>query len=285
MESLSLCLSSSPPLTTHRPTKTHLNSLHLRAALPTNSNSNNLKTPKKPPPNFTLIPLLTPLLLSSPPLPSSASELTEQSPDKINLESIVVAMDDFTNRNPFFVAGVTFIWLVVIPLIKAYLRKYKFISAIDAFRKLRDDPCAQLLDIRDDKSLAFLATPNLKILNKESVQIRYSEADEDGFLKKVLGSFPNPPNTVLCIMDNFDGNSFKVAEMLYKKGFKTVYAIRGGIAGKKGWQEIQEELLPPAVHVNPKKKKKGNKSKKGGNGAITRPIEDKIGVSTSSSDP
>ena len=115
---------------------------------------------------------------------------------------------------------------------------------------------------------------------------------------------------------SFDGNSLKVAELLHKKkGFKEAYAIRGGVAGKNGWQvpnishfcfavihihdfvskwtlgfihvylqEIQESLLPPSVHVYPNKKK-GKKSTKDGNGAIAQPIEDKIGVPTSSSEP
>lgn len=56
---------------------------------------------------------------------------------------------------------------------------------------------------------------------------------------------------------SFDGNSIKVAELLVKNGLKEAYAIRGGIRGKKGWQEIQETLLPPSVHIYPKKKAKG----------------------------
>ncbi|KAK4381849.1 hypothetical protein Sango_2928100 [Sesamum angolense] len=38
--------------------------------------------------------------------------------------------------------------------------------------------------------------------------------------------------------------------------FKEAYAIRGGLRGKKGWQEIQETLLPPSVHIYPKKRTK-----------------------------
>lgn len=57
-------------------------------------------------------------------------------------------------------------------------------------------------------------------------------------------------------ISSFDGNSIKVAELLFKNGFKEAYAIKGGMRGKKGWQEIQEELLPPSVHVYPNKKAK-----------------------------
>lgn len=168
----------------------------------------------------------------------------------------MVSIDEFFNRYPFFVAGVTFIWLVVIPLTEEYLQKYKFVSAIDAFRKLRDDPNALLLDIREEKSLQYLPSPNLKILNKNVVQVEFSEGDEEGFVEKVLEKFREPSNTKLCILDNFDGNSMAVAELLFRNRFKEAYAIRGGIRGKNGWQAIQETLLPPSVHVYPRQNAK-----------------------------
>lgn len=135
-------------------------------------------------------------LAFSSPLSSFASETTtttlpaaEQVSNKINIEAILVSIDDFFNRYPFFVAGVTFIWLVVIPLTKDYLQKFKFISAINAFRKLRDDPGVQLLDIRDEKSIRTLTSPILKILNKNVLQVEYKQGHEDGFVKKVLDNF------------------------------------------------------------------------------------------------
>ncbi|KAL6987496.1 hypothetical protein U1Q18_013241 [Sarracenia purpurea var. burkii] len=193
------------------------------------------------------------------PLSCFASETavpTEELSNKINLEAIVVSIDDFFNRYPFFVAGVTFIWLVVIPLTEEFFQKYKFVSAINAFRKLRDDPISQLLDIRDKKTLQYFGSPNLKLLNKSAVQVDFSEGDEEGFVKKVLEKFSEPANTVIVVLDNFDGNSMKVAELLFKNGFKEAYAIRGGVRGKNGWQAIQETLLPPSVHIYPKKKVK-----------------------------
>ncbi|XP_077225369.1 rhodanese/Cell cycle control phosphatase superfamily protein isoform X2 [Tasmannia lanceolata] len=62
-----------------------------------------------------------------------------------------------------------------------------------------------------------------------------------------------PPYVFLT--SSFDGNSLKVAEILFKSGFKEAYAIKGGLRGKNGWQEIQENLLPPSLHVYPRKKK------------------------------
>lgn len=208
-------------------------------------------------------------------------------PSRINLESILVSIDNFFNRYPFFVATVVFIWLVAIPLTEEYLQKYKFISAINAFKKLQNDPDAQLLDIRDSKSIAYLGSPNLKILSKKAAQVEFREGDEDGFLKRVLEIFGEPANTTLCILDNFDGASMKVAELLVKNGFKEAYAIRGGIRGNKGWQEIQEALLPPSVHIYPKKKTEVPKQLDT-NGGISREDENKdpsFNTSSSTADP
>ncbi|XP_074334168.1 rhodanese-like domain-containing protein 4A, chloroplastic isoform X2 [Apium graveolens] len=220
------------------------------------------------------------------PLSSFASETTtlpaEQVSNKINIEAILVSIDDFFNRYPFFVAGVTFIWLVVIPLTEDYLQKFKFISAINAFRKLRDDPSAQLLDIRDDKSLRTLSSPILKILNKNVLQVEYNERDEDGFVKKVLDNFRDPANTTICILDSFDDNSLKVAELLFKNGFREAYAIRGGVKGKNGWLAIQETLLPPSVHIFPKKKKKKLQQPET-NGGVTQQSDNADQSSVSSS--
>lgn len=124
----------------------------------------------------------------------------------------------------------------MIPLTQDYLQKYKLISAIDAFRKLKDDPNAQLLDIREEKSLRNLCSPNLKILNKNVMQVEFREGHEEGFVAKVLEKIKEPSTTTICILDNFDGNSLEVAELLFKNGFKEAYAIRGGVRGTNGWQ-------------------------------------------------
>jgi hypothetical protein len=136
--------------------------------------------------------------IASWPLPSLAAAGDE----KVSLESVVVAIDDFNNRNPFFVAGVVFVWLVVTPLVQEYFfKKYKPVSAIDAFRMLRDVPEAQLLDIRRGKSVRFMAPPNLKIVDKTAVQVEFNEKDEQGFVREVLARFPDPANTVVCVLD------------------------------------------------------------------------------------
>ncbi|XWS47128.1 hypothetical protein CRYUN_Cryun14cG0126400 [Craigia yunnanensis] len=109
--------------------------------------------------------------------------------------------------------------------------------------------------------------------------IQFTAEDEDGFVKKVLEKFPNPANTVLCLLENFDGNSLKAAELLYQNGFKKAYAIRGGVRGKKGWLET---LLPPSVHIKRKKKKVKFSRQFGVNGAVSQ-VEDKKEGSPSTS--
>lgn len=42
---------------------------------------------------------------------------------------------------------------------------------------------------------------------------------------------------------SFDDNSLKVAELLFKKGFREAYAIRGGVKGKNGWLVFFVSLL------------------------------------------
>ncbi|GAB2298173.1 hypothetical protein Dimus_032245 [Dionaea muscipula] len=271
MESLTLFHSTSLPLKPHKPQQhrnppspfssfnNSLQSHFLQFKFPFSSShkySLTLEVPMKP---HLCLPILLGSL-SSYPLNSFASDipLSIEPPvsDKISLEAVLVSIDDFFTRNPFFVYGVAFIWLIAIPLVQAEFKKCKFVSAVDAFVKLRDDPCAQLLDIRGEKSLAALGSPNLMILNKEVVQVCFSEGDEDRFLKKVFEKFDDPQETVVCILDNFDGNSMKAAELLFKNGFKEVYAIEGGVLGKQGWKDIQEKFLPPSVHIYRKKRVK-----------------------------
>ncbi|KAJ6687010.1 RHODANESE-LIKE DOMAIN-CONTAINING PROTEIN 4A CHLOROPLASTIC [Salix purpurea] len=260
MESLSILLSSSPPIQNHpktlKPATISKPNSHISKF--TFSRESALQIPlslvsKNTTFSFTTIQLFTSLpCLASETLTSQTGQVSE----KINLESILVSIDDFFNKNPFFVAGCTFIWLVVIPLAEEYLRKYKFISAIDAFRKLRDNPDAQLLDIRDRRSVVALGSPILKMFQQE------------------------------CGSGSFDGDSMRVAELLFKNGFKEAYAIRGGVRGKKGWLEIQETLLPPSIHMKPKKKKKKAKiSQLGVNGGVAQQNDGEDGIPSSTSLP
>ncbi|CAH9109724.1 unnamed protein product [Cuscuta epithymum] len=206
-----------------------------------------------------------------------ASEIaapTEEIPSKINLEAILVSIDELLTRYPFVAFGVAFIWLAAVPLTQQYMQKYKFISAINAFKKLRDDPNYQMLDIRDKRALAYLNSPNLKLLKKSARQVHFVGGNEDAFVKEVMEKFPEPQSTNVCIIDHFDGNSITVAELLVKSGFKEAYAIRGGLRGSKGWQEIQEELLPLSVRVYPKKKAKVLELEQGNSTDAIQPDED-----------
>ncbi|GAV76524.1 hypothetical protein CFOL_v3_19997, partial [Cephalotus follicularis] len=86
---------------------------------------------------------------------------------------------------------------------------------------------------------------------------------------------------------SLDDNSMKVAELLFKNGFQEAYAIRGGVKGKKGWLAIQEMLLPPSVHIKPKKKKKRVKitEQVGMNGGVNQQTENDNEGSSSTSVP
>ncbi|RAL51966.1 hypothetical protein DM860_010684 [Cuscuta australis] len=281
MDALSLCFSIPPPSPHHcktlisKPYFTPLRSSHptrnLTSHCSNSSQTHDCKNPHLPPlaganlssfnlldihPNPHFFSLLMGLSFPLSCLASESDVPTEGISSKIDLEAILVSIDNFLTRYPFFLFGVGFIWLVVIPLTEEYLQKYKFISAINAFKKLRNDPNCQMLDIRDKRALAYLDSPNLKILNKKVLQAHFVEGKEDIFVKEVLENFREPESTTVCIIDHFDGNSLKVAEMLVKNGFKEAYAIRGGLRGNKGWQEIQESLLPLSVRVYPKKKNK-----------------------------
>lgn len=48
---------------------------------------------------------------------------------------------------------------------------------------------------------------------------------------------------------SFDGESLKVAELLYKNGFKEAYAIKGGVRGKDGWM-VGLLLFSLLSHIN-----------------------------------
>ncbi|CAN1166037.1 Rhodanese-like domain-containing protein 4A, chloroplastic, partial [Linum perenne] len=261
---LSSSSSSSPPLLKiHNPKppkfpklpSNHVNYLFRNLSLPLSS--------------VHLLSSIPPCLASEPLIPSPA-----EYSDKINLESVLVSIDDFFTANPFFVSGCLFVWLVVIPFGQRYLRGYRFLSAINAFRKLRDDPKVQLLDIRDDESVASLCSPNLKIFDKRVERVEFDKGDEDGFVKKVLGVFPDTQNTILCVLDkqvcvtiwdsSVDDNSLQVAELLVKNGFKGAYAVKGGVRGKKGWVAIQKTMLPPSVRMLRNKAKISEPGSKGG---------------------
>ncbi|CAF1705825.1 hypothetical protein Bca4012_004860 [Brassica carinata] len=247
MSSLPTILASSPPRNLSKPSTPQTPNSDQSRTAPLNNISHSLHLLSKTNLSLTLSHtiLCSPVLASTQPFTS----ISDQSTGKIDLESILITIDNFFNKYPFFVAGCTFIYLVVYPAAIFYLRKYKPITAINAFLKLKSQPDSQLLDIRDDKTLASLASPSLKFLGKSSVQVPYSEEDESGFVKRVKGGFSDPENTVVCVLDNFDGNSMKVAELLVENGFKEAYYIKGGARGKNGWLAIQEELLPPPVHM------------------------------------
>ena len=210
MDSLSLLLSPYPlSLKPHKP-KTFKTFSHFSNHNPQHStikpfqsySSISLSSPQTPSPKALAKPFFSFALFNLFTQFPCIADVAAEEAGKISIESVLVSIDGFFNRYPFFVGGCAFIWLVAIPLAEEYFKKCKFVSAIDAFRRLRDDPNSQLLDIRDEKSLRFLRSPNLKFIEKEVVQVEFTDGgNEDEFVKKVLGKFKDASNTVLCVLD------------------------------------------------------------------------------------
>ncbi|CAN6544965.1 unnamed protein product [Malus baccata var. baccata] len=259
MESLSMILSFSPPPQNHVQTQRPLPSPPI--SLPQTTTTPAISTSQPPNTSHTQFPSTkniphTPIFLPKPthfPHKLPKTQLTFLLAELIATTCIHSPFIDFR--------------------IRSLRTGYKFVLVIDAFRKLRDDPNAQLLDIRDEKSLGYLKSPNLKILNKCTVQVPFSEEEEAGFVKRVLERFGNPAKTVVCVLGNFDGISIKVAELLFKNGFKEAYAIKGGVGGTKGWLESQETLLPPSMHIYPKKKVKTSQETVTNSGVVRGKVE------------
>ncbi|KAM1346010.1 hypothetical protein FF1_035321 [Malus domestica] len=88
-------------------------------------------------------------------------------------------------------------------------------------------------------------------------------------------STKNIPHTPMLpsFLGIFDGISIKVAELLFKHGFKEAYAIKGGVGGTKWWLESQETLLPPSMHIYPKKKVKTSQETVTNTGVVRGKVE------------
>jgi hypothetical protein len=67
-----------------------------------------------------------------------------------------------------------------------------------------------LLDIRQGKSVQFMAPPNLNIVDKTVMRVEFHEEDEEGFIEEVLARFPDPANTVVCVLDKYVPNGILV---------------------------------------------------------------------------
>nr|CAB3446314.1 unnamed protein product [Digitaria exilis] len=154
---------------------------------------------------------------------------------------------DFVSENPLVVAaGVA---AVALPLLLAQLlgggggsKPYSVVSARAAYQRLLEEPAAQLVDIRTRKDAQEDGAPDLREAKKKVVAVPYSGEDKNGFLKKLALRLKDPENTILIILDKFDGNSELVAELVTANGYKAAFAVKDGAEGSRGWKDGSDSL-------------------------------------------
>ncbi|XVF22401.1 hypothetical protein REPUB_Repub12eG0169200 [Reevesia pubescens] len=153
----------------------------------------------------------------------------------------------FVSENPKVVASGAVV--LAVPLILSQLLKnskpWGVESAKSAYSKLGDDATAQLLDIRALKEFREVGSPDIRGFGKKPVSIAFKGEDKPGFLKKLSLKFKEPENTILFIIDKFDGNSELVAELITANGFKAAYAVKDGAEGPRGWMNSGLPWIPP----------------------------------------
>lgn len=146
---------------------------------------------------------------------------------------------DFVAQNPLVVAAglaVVAVPLVVSQVLGGASKPYETVSGKAAYRRLLEEPDAQLVDIRPLKDAREVGSPDISEAKKKAVAVPYDGEDKNGFLKKLALRFKDPENTTLIILDKFDGNSELVAELVTSNGYKSAFAVKDGAEGPRGWQ-------------------------------------------------
>ncbi|VAH83808.1 unnamed protein product [Triticum turgidum subsp. durum] len=146
---------------------------------------------------------------------------------------------DFVAQNPLVVAAglaVVAVPLVVSQVLGGASKPYETVSVKAAYRRLLEEPDAQLVDIRPLKDAREVGSPDISEAKKKAVVVPYDGEDKNGFLKKLALRFKDPENTTLIILDKFDGNSELVAELVTSNGYKGAFAVKDGAEGPRGWQ-------------------------------------------------
>ncbi|VAH67928.1 unnamed protein product [Triticum turgidum subsp. durum] len=146
---------------------------------------------------------------------------------------------DFVAQNPLVVAAglaVVAVPLAVSQVLGGASKPYETVSVKAAYRRLLEEPDAQLVDIRPLKDAREVGLPDISEAKKKAVAVPYDGEDKNGFLKKLALRFKDPENTTLIILDKFDGNSELVAELVTSNGYKGAFAVKDGAEGPRGWQ-------------------------------------------------
>lgn len=178
-------------------------------------------------------------------LQQGVSSSPTEAPIDIDLNGIIDTVQSFSSENALAIIGG--IGLVGVPLVLTRIlskpKTWGTTSAQEAYSKLGEDLEAQLLDIRTLDDIKEVGSPNIRKLKKKTVQITYE--NDASFLEKVSAKFKDPANTILYILDKFDGSSAKVAKLVAENGFKSAFAIKDGAEGPRGWQNSGLPWLLP----------------------------------------
>ncbi|GLJ18955.1 hypothetical protein SUGI_0339010 [Cryptomeria japonica] len=174
-----------------------------------------------------------------------SSSPTEAPIEDIDLNGIIDTVQSFSSENALAIIGG--VVLVGVPLVLTRIlstpKTWGTTSAAEAYSKLGEDPEAQLLDIRTLEDIKEVGSPDIRKLKKKAVQITYE--NDASFLERVSAKFKDPANTILYILDKFDGSSAKVAKLVAENGFKSAFAIKDGVEGPRGWQNSGLPWLLP----------------------------------------
>ncbi|KAH7440345.1 hypothetical protein KP509_04G103300 [Ceratopteris richardii] len=169
-----------------------------------------------------------------------------EAPTDLDVSSIVDSVSGFAAENP--VAVIAGLAAISIPLVISNFfggpKTWGSISAKDALTKLEAEE-AQFLDIRSSDDVKAEGTPDLRSVKKRVFQIPYVPGEDEAYIKKLLDKFKDPSNTTLYVLDQFDGNSLSVAELLTANGFMSAYAIKGGAEGSNGWRNSELPWILP----------------------------------------
>ncbi|XP_076917824.1 rhodanese-like domain-containing protein 4, chloroplastic [Bidens hawaiensis] len=168
---------------------------------------------------------------------TTASESSFSAPD-IDIGGAIDGLINFGVENPLVVAGAAAVLAVPTILSQVFGKSSKpwgVETARIAYEKLGDDGNAQLLDIRAGSDIRAVGSPDVRGLKKKPVAVAYNGDDKQGFLRKLALKIKEPENTILFILDKFDGSSELVAELVTVNGFKAAYAIKDGAEGSRGW--------------------------------------------------
>lgn len=178
-------------------------------------------------------------------LQQGVSSSPTEAPIDIDLNGIIDTVQSFSSENALAIIGG--VVLVGVPLVLTRIlskpKTWGTTSAAEAYSKLGEDPEAQLLDIRTLEDIKEVGSPDIRKLKKKAVQITYE--NDASFLERVSAKFKDPANTILYILDKFDGSSTKVAKLVAENGFKSAFAIKDGAEGPRGWQNSGLPWLLP----------------------------------------